>query len=95
MIEYVLIMIGNDKHCIYCKLAFISFSVETVDEKGEVSNCVTKSISGSERLSKSPAIGYQKVAVKLAIESAASAITYTLERDYVVSHGTPLTGIVQ
>lgn len=93
MIEYVLIMIGNDKHLIYFKLTFISLSVETVDEKGEVSNFVTT--SGSERLLKSPAIGYQKVAVKLAIELAASAITYTLERDYVVSHGTPLTGIVQ
>lgn len=86
-------MIGIDKHFIYCKLTFISFSVETVEEKGEVSNVVTT--SGSERLLESPAIGYQKVAVKLAIESAASAVTYTLERDYVVSHGTPLTGIVQ
>lgn len=49
----------------------------------------------SERLLNPPAIGYQKVAVKLAIGSAVRAITYTLERDYAVSHGTPLTGIVQ
>lgn len=62
--------------------------IETVDKTGKFRTC-------SERVLNPPAIGYQKVAVKLAIGSAVRAITYTLERDYAVSHGTPLTGIVQ